>query len=342
VLDCGNSGTTMRLMAGVLAAQPFFSVMTGDGSLRSRPMGRIIQPLRLMGAEIWGRGGGTLAPLAIKGGGLRGIEYRTPVASAQVKSAIILAGLHAQGETLIEEPAPSRDHTERLLRAMGAEVMSEGRLVRVRPGRELRATDVQVPGDISAAAYWLVAGATHPQARLRVRNVGLNPTRTGVIDVLQEMGARLGVENQRTQGGEPVADLVIESSELKGVEIGGEVIPRLIDEIPVIAVAAALAEGTTVIRDAAELQNKESNRIATTVRELSKLGARIEETADGMVIRGVRKLRGSECQSYQDHRLAMSLGIAGMVAVGETVIADAEAVAISYPGFWDCYNALAH
>lgn len=336
VLNAGNSGTTMRLLAGLLAAQPFFSILTGDSSLRSRPMGRLIQPLRLMGAEIWSRGKDSLAPLAIKGKELKGITYRLPVSSAQIKSALLIAGLWAQGETTVIEPDSSRDHTERMLQAMGAKLNIDGNTITLRPQTvPLVSLNLHIPGDISSAAYWLVAGAIHPDAQIKIINTGVNPTRTGILDVLWEMGARLEVENEHWSGGEPVADLIIQSSELRGVNIGGGLIPRLIDEIPVLAVAACVAQGVTVIRDAAELRVKESDRISTTREELSRLGAEIEELPDGMVIHGGRKLIGAECDSHQDHRLAMSLGVASLVAQGETVVQNAEAVDISYPTFWE-------
>ncbi|MBI2909232.1 MAG: 3-phosphoshikimate 1-carboxyvinyltransferase [Chloroflexi bacterium] len=333
ILDAGNSGTTMRLLSGLLAGQPFFSVITGDSSLRSRPMGRIIDPLRQMGAQIWGRRGDAVAPLAIRGGHLQGIRYRLPVPSAQLKSAIVLAALFAEGNTVVEEPVASRDHTERLLKAMGAPLVTSNSEIVVAPG-PLRAVDLRVPGDISSAAYWLVAACVHPDAKVQVKNVGMNPTRTGIVDVLKSMGARITISNERTEGGEPVADLLAETSELAAVEIGGDLVPRAIDELPIIAVAAAVAKGATVIRDAAELRVKESDRIATVVRELSRLGADIEERPDGMAIRGGRRLQGETCSSYNDHRLAMTLAIASQIAQGETTIADAEAVDISYPGFW--------
>ena len=334
VLNAENSATTMRLLAGLLAAQPFLSIVTGDESLRSRPMGRLIHPLRLMGAEIWGRGDDSLAPLAIKGNRLRGIDYRLPVASAQLKSAILIAALFAQGETTLEEPAQSRDHTERLLRAMGANLQSDGTRIELVPCASLSAIDVHVPGDISSAAFWLVAAAIHPNAHIKIINTGVNPTRSGIIDVLLEMGAKIKVENERMEGGEPVADLEVESSELVGTQIGGGLITRLIDEIPLVALAGCFARGTTIIRDAQELRVKEADRIGATVKELSRLGADIEELPDGMIIHGGRKLEGGDCSSHQDHRLAMALGIAGLVAEGETVIHDAEVVAVSYPSFW--------
>lgn len=336
VLHAGNSGTTIRLLTGLLAAQLFLSIITGDESLRSRPMGRLIQPLRLMGAEIWGRGEDSLAPLAIKGRGLKGITYRLPVASAQIKSALLIAGLWAQGETTVIEPAPSRDHTERMLQAMGAKLSTNGNTITLSPqAMPLKPLGLHIPGDISSAAYWLVAGAIHPDAQIRIVNAGVNPTRTGILDVLWEMGAKLKVENQRLEGGEPVADLIIQSSELRGVKIGGGLVPRLIDEVPILAVAACVARGVTVIRDAAELRVKESDRIRTTIEELSKLGAEIEELPDGMVIHGGKRLNGEECDSHQDHRLAMTLGVASLIAQGETVIQNAEAVDISYPSFWE-------
>lgn len=335
VLDAGNSGTTIRLLTGLLAVQPFLSIITGDSSLRSRPMGRVIHPLRLMGANIWGKGNDSLAPLAIKGGKLHGITYPTPVASAQLKSALLIAALFSTGETTIREPAESRDHTELMLQAMGARLEKKGCEITLHPlSAPLKAIDLDIPGDISAAACWLVAGAIHPNASIIIRGVGINPTRTGIIDVLLQMGAKLKIENRRWQGSEPVADLLIESSELKGTHIGGEIIPRTIDELPLVALAACIASGTTIIRDAAELRVKESDRISTTIEELSKLGAQIEERPDGMIIHGGRRLQGAECSSHDDHRLAMLTAIAGMAASGETVLHNAEAVDISYPDFW--------
>jgi len=336
VLDARNSGTTLRLLCGVLAAQPFLSVITGDASLRSRPMDRVISPLRLMGAQIWGRGNDTRAPVVIKGAPLRGITYRLPVPSAQVKSALLLAGLFADGKTVIEEPLPSRDHTERMLKAMGVPLEREGDKIILNPPRApLRALDLTVPGDISAAAYFMVAAVLHPRGEVRIRNVGLNPTRSGIIEVLRAMGACIRIENERLEGEEPVADIAVGSSSLHGVEIGEELIPRLIDEIPVLAVAALAAPGTTIIRGAGELRVKESDRIATLVRELSLLGARVEELPDGMVIRGGKRLRGGEVASHNDHRLAMALAVASTLTFEEVTISGAEAVAVSYPGFWE-------
>ena len=341
VLSAENSGTTMRFLLGVLAATSFVSVITGDRSLRSRPMGRIVQPLRLMGAQVMGRGGDSLAPLAVKGGDLKGIEYTMPVASAQVKSSLTLAALFAQGETVLHQPAHSRDHTERMLGAMGASVIEDGLVLVVRPGRELKPLDVTVSGDISSAAFWLVAAAAHPKAQVRLTNVGVNPTRAEVLGILKSMGAQIKVENTRMEGGEPVADLHIESSELHGVEIAGDQIPIAQDEIPVLALAACFAKGTTVIRNAEELRVKESDRLHTTATELSRLGARISETPDGLVIEGKGSLKGGTCRSYGDHRLAMTLGIAGLLAQDEVTISGAEVVDVSYPRFWQDLATLA-
>ena len=335
-LDAGNSGTSMRLLSGILAGQSFLSVINGDASLRSRPMARIVQPLQQMGASVMGRRNDTLAPLAIRGGSLNGIEYQLPVASAQVKSCIMLAALAAQGETIIHQPALSRDHTERMVTAMGGTVVSDGLTLVVQPA-ELAAADIAVPGDISSAAFWLVAGLCHPQARILVKGIGLNPSRTGIIDALQAMGAGEGLNllDQRIEGGEPVADLLVTPADLSGTEVGGDMIPRILDEVPVLAVAACFAEGDTIIRDAAELRVKESDRIATTVSELTKMGANIEAREDGMVIHGTGGLTGGACESHRDHRLAMALGVAGLVSRGETTIDGAEDASISYPGFWE-------
>jgi len=342
ILDAGNSGTSLRLFSGILAGQPFLSVLTGDASLRSRPIGRVVEPLRQMGAQLWARDGDRLPPLAIRGGALRGIDYATPVASAQVKSAILLAGLFATGETRVHEPAASRDHTERMLRAMGADVRTAGTSISVRPPTEpLRPLRLRVPGDISAAAFWLVAALVHPDAEITVRGVGINPTRTGIIDALHAMGGQIEVRNPREEGGEPVADLVARSSRLRGTVIAGDLIPRLIDEIPVLALAAAFAEGDTIIADAAELRVKESDRIATTARELRRLGAEVEERPDGLVIHGGTRLRGAACASDGDHRLAMTVAVAGLLAEGETVVEDAGCVNVSYPTFWHDLAAIA-
>jgi 3-phosphoshikimate 1-carboxyvinyltransferase len=335
VLDAQNSATTMRLLGGLLAAQPFLSVITGDSSLRDRPMGRLIEPLRLMGAEVWGRGQDSFAPLVIKGRRLWGIDFALPVPSAQIKSAILLAGLFARGNTVLHQEIPSRDHTERMLKQVGASLKSRGDSISLLPlSSPLTPLNLRVPGDISSAAYFLVAAAIHPDARIVLKDCGINPTRTGIIDILLAMGAKLSIDNRRLEAGEPLADIVIESSDLKGTEVGGDTIPRLIDEIPVLAVAACVARGKTVIRDAGELRVKESDRIATVAAELSRLGARIEPLPDGMVIHGGKPFSGTEVDSHFDHRLAMSLAVAGLVAKGETVIKRANAAQVSYPAFW--------
>jgi len=336
VLDAANSATTMRLMTGLLAGQSCLSIVSGDRSLRSRPMGRLILPLRLMGAKIWGRGRDTLAPLAIKGQELRGVEYALPVASAQIKSAILIAALFTQkGRTSVQEPSPSRDHTERMLQAMGVKVANDGPFITlIPPTAPPKCLDIQVPGDLSSAAYWLVLGSVHPDASIKVHNVGVNPSRTGIIDVLQAMGADIKMENPRSNGNEPVADLVVQTSQLQGTSLDGDLIPRIIDEIPLVAVAASLAKGTTTIKDAGELRVKESDRISLLVQEMSRLGAAIEELPDGMRISGVTRLEGAQCSSHLDHRLAMTLAIAGCLADGLTAIEESEVVGVSYPAFW--------
>ena len=339
VLNAGNSGTTMRLMTGMLASLPFMSIITGDASLRTRPMKRIVEPLTMMGAHIMGRQGDSLAPLAIRGGNLQGVQYSMPVASAQLKSSILLAGLQAQGETVLHQPAASRDHTERMLRAMGAQLVVEGLRVSIRPS-SLSAIDVTVPADISSAAFWLVAACCHPKAQVKVSGVCVNPSRTGSLDILGAMGASISLENVREEGEEPVADIVVCSSNLVGTVIEGEMIPRVLDEIPALAVAACFADGETVIRDAQELRVKESDRIGATVMELSRMGARIQELPDGMIIQGGEGLKGAHCGSHGDHRLAMALAAAGLLAQGETAIEGSESADVSYPGFWRDLEAL--
>jgi 3-phosphoshikimate 1-carboxyvinyltransferase len=335
VLNAHDSATTMRLLGGLLAGQPFLSVITGDVSLRNRPMGRLIEPLRLMGAEIWGRGRDPLAPLVIMGKKLHGMDFVLPIPSAQIKSAILLAGLFARGNTVLHQTIPSRDHTERMLKRMGASLESQGNSVSLLPlGSPLVSANLCVPGDISSAAYFLVAGAIHRNARIVIKNCGINPTRTGIIEILLAMGAKLRMTNKHLEASEPSADIVVESSELKGIEVGGDIIPRLIDEIPVLAVAGCVAKGKTVIRDAAELRVKESDRIATVVGELSRLGAKIEPLPDGMIIYGGEALSGTKVDSHLDHRLAMSLAIAGLMAEGETTITHAQVAQVSYPTFW--------
>lgn len=340
VLDAGNSGTTMRLMAGVLSGCPFFSVLTGDDSLRRRPMGRVINPLTSMGARIAGRRGNSCAPLAISGGGLNAIEYCSPVASAQVKSAVMLAGLFARGRTTVIEPARSRDHTERMLGFFGARVEVDGLRVSVWGEPDLRGKKITVPGDISSAMFFIAAGVTVPGSQIELVNVGINPTRTGALEVLGEMGADITLSNRREVNGEPVADLLVRGSDLTGTTMEGAIIPKLIDEIPVLAVVAALARGETVVRDAAELRHKESDRITAVVRMLSALGADVNERPDGFVVRGGKQLQGAPCDSYGDHRMAMAAAVAGLSARGETVVRGAECVGISYPNFFDTLNAL--
>ena len=338
VLDCGNSGTTMRLMLGLLAGRAGrHFVLTGDDSLRRRPMKRVGGPLAEMGATIAGRSGGNLAPLAIQGQTLRGATIRTPVASAQVKSAILLAALTAEGPTTVIEPVQSRDHSERMLRAFGAELSVGGpgnTEVTVKPGQRLRGQAVVVPGDISSAAFWLVAGAITSGADLTVENVGLNPSRTGILDVLEQMGARIEVLNQRDVAGEPVGDLRVTHGPLKAFEIGADLIPRLVDEIPVLAVAACCAEGVSRVSGAEELRVKETDRLAVMARQLGAMGARIEEFADGMAIQGGVQLHGAEVDSETDHRVAMSLAVAAQIATGATQLHRPEAAAVSYPEFW--------
>jgi 3-phosphoshikimate 1-carboxyvinyltransferase len=339
VLDMGNSGTSMRLISGILAGQLFYSVLTGDSSLRSRPMKRIADPLRLMGARIYGRGG-DFAPLTIMGGNLKPIEYQTPVASAQIKSCILLAGLFAEGETVVTEPAGSRDHTERMLRAFGADVVSHGLTRKVKGRPKLTGQGVIIPGDISSAAYFLMAAVLCPDSEVVIENVGLNPTRSGILEALEAMGGRISLERRREESGEPVADLHIRSSQLKGCDFGGDLIVRMIDEVPLLAVAATQAEGETKICDAAELRVKESDRISATVSELRKLGGQIEELDDGMIIAGGNKLRGGECQSYGDHRMAMSLAVAGLMSESGVTIYGADCINTSFPGFWDMLSLL--
>lgn len=339
ILNAGNSGTTIRLLAGLLSGQRYFSVLTGDSSLRSRPMGRIIEPLAKMGAKIMGRANGSLAPLAITGGELNGIRYVLPIASAQLKSCLLIAGLYAKGQTVLTQPALSRDHTERMMASMGAEITIHGKDVSIERSK-LSAMDIRIPSDTSGSAFWLVAGCCHPNASITVKNVGMNPTRTGILEVLRSMGANIKILNLRDEGGEPTADLVAETSTLRPTDISGDLIPRVIDELPVLALAACFANGTSTISGAGELRVKESDRIIATADGLRRLGAKVLEKSDGLVIRGGSALVGSECSSYNDHRIAMTLGIAGLVAKGETVVLDSDAVDISYPNFWDTCHVL--
>jgi 3-phosphoshikimate 1-carboxyvinyltransferase len=334
-LDVGNSGTTIRLMAGILATQPFHAVMEGDESIAKRPMRRVIGPLRQMGAKIDGRKDGEYTPLSIRGGGLQGISYQSPVASAQVKSAILLAGLQAKGVTSVTEPQLSRDHTERMLQAFGVKVVRDGLTVSVEGGQTLTGRAIRVPGDISSAAFLIAAVMMVPGSSLLIENVGVNPSRTGIIDVVRAMGGRIELQNERIVNEEPVADLLVTHSELRGIEIGGEIIPRLIDEIPVIAVMATRANGRTVIRDAEELRVKETDRIATVASQLSKFGASVTPTPDGLIVEGATPLTGAAIDSMGDHRIGMAMAIAGLAAEGETVIANDAAINVSFPGFAD-------
>ena len=341
VLDAGNSGTTMRLISGLLSTQPFFSVLTGDDSLRSRPMGRIISPLKQMGANINGRDGNTKAPFAIQGSLLQGIEYTMPVASAQLKSCLILAAINSIGETILHQPALSRDHTEKMLGNMGVDIHNEGLQLTIQPfNGEFQSTDVNVPADISSAAFWIVAGLCHKQGKITLKNVGINPSRSGILDVMSAMGGNITIKNSTIVAGEEVGDIVVESSELVGVEIGGDIIPRLIDEIPIIALAACFAKGKTIIRDASDARNKESDRLSITASELTKFGADIQELDDGIIVNGVGSLNGTTCESFDDHRIAMMEAIAAILSKGQTTIKNSDCVAISYPMFWDDLSIL--
>lgn len=336
VLDCRNSGTSMRLLTGLLAAHPILSILTGDDQLRRRPMARIISPLRRMGAHIHARTGDTLAPLAIKGGDLKACAHDNTVASAQVKSAILLAGLYADGETTVTEPFRSRDHTERMLSAMGAALKSQGETkLSITPAQHLAPLSLRVPGDISSAAPWLVLGACHPDAEILVRNVNTNPTRTGMLDILRAMGADIEVNEERTTGGEPVADIVVRTSRLHGITIGGSLVPRAIDELPLVAILGCFAEGETLVQDAEELIVKETDRVAATIQALGRLGAKVQPRADGFSVSGpIAGFQGGRVDAGGDHRIGMLAGIAGCLAEGTTRV-DNDAVAVSYPGFWD-------
>jgi 3-phosphoshikimate 1-carboxyvinyltransferase len=334
-VECGGSGTTMRLLAGLLAGQPMYSVLAGNAQLSRRPMDRVAIPLRRMGATILGRQGGKYPPLSIAGGNLRATTYEMPVASAQVKSAVLLAGLFADGPTEVVEPAPTRDHTERMLWAMGASLSVEGSTVRIHPAQRLEALDIDVPGDISSAAFLLAAAAIVPGSRVLIPSVGVNPGRTGILDVLRRMGRDEGLRlhNERLANGEPVADIEIEHTALRCVTISAQEVPAMIDELPVIAVLATQAEGTTEVRGAAELRVKETDRIATTVSELQHMGANIEALPDGFVVKGPTRLKGAHVSSHGDHRLAMALAVAALVADGETTIKDTACIDDSFPGF---------
>ncbi len=334
-LDCGNSGTGLRLLAGALAGQKFFSILTGDDSLRSRPMGRIVTPLRMMGATIQGRRGGELAPLAIQGGALTGIAYRAPVSSAQVKSAVLFAGLFAEGETRFSEPLPSRDHTERMFRYLGIPLEADGRDL-VLPGRPAYAAkDWVIPGDLSAAAFFIVGASLVPGSDVRILHVGLNPARTGILDILGRMGADIRIVNRREDAGEPVGDLVIRAAPLRGMTIDAAHVPAMIDEFPIFCVAAAAATGETVVTGAEELRVKETDRIHAMATELRKLNVPVRETPDGFVLHGGASVTGGTCTSHGDHRVAMALAIAALTGDAPTTILDTDCIATSFPGFHD-------
>ena len=336
MLYTGNSGTTTRLLCGILAGQNFDTSITGDASIQKRPMGRVVQPLSMMGAKIENE----YCPLYITGTKLHGIDYKMPVASAQVKTAIILAGLYANGETVIHEIEKSRDHTELMLSAMGADLTVDNLDITVKPTNDLTAVNVDVPGDISSAAFFLVLGAIMPNSQITVTNVGINPTRTGIIDVLKDMGADITLENVHTSAGETVADITVRSSSLKGTTVGGDIIPRLIDELPIIAVAAVFADGQTVIKDAQELKVKETNRIRAVVDEFNKCGIDITETDDGMIINGGKSIHGADFKTYGDHRMAMSLTVLAQLADGESTLDDSDCACVSYPTFFDDFYKL--
>lgn len=346
ILDVGNSGTTTRLISGILAGQPFESKLSGDESLNSRPMRRIIQPLTEMGASISSILRNDCAPLYITPSRLTGIHYDSPVASAQVKSCLLLAGLYAEGETSVTEPSLSRNHTELMLREFGADIRSSFEIgstkatASIRPGRELTGQKITVPGDISSAAYFIAAGLIVPDSEILIENVGINPTRAGILKVCEDMGGDITLLNERTEGGEKIADILVRTSELHGVRIEGDIIPTLIDEIPVIAVMAAVAQGTTVIRDAAELKVKETDRIETVTDNLKAMGCTVTPTADGMIIDGGRPLKGASIHTLLDHRIAMAFSIAALVAEGTTKILDSKCVDVSYPTFYDTFEQL--
>lgn len=335
MLDVGNSGTTTRLISGILAGQPFTSTVNGDASIQKRPMKRIIDPLTQMGADIRSLSHNGCAPLEIRGGKLHGISYQSPVASAQVKSCVLLAGMYADHTTSVTEPAPSRNHTELMLSGFGAQVVTDGTTASVTPEPKLQGQKIAVPGDISSAAYWIAAGFAVPNSELLLKNVGINPTRDGILRVVEAMGANITRENIRTVSGELVCDLIVRSSSLHGTIISGELIPTLIDELPVIAVLACFADGETVIRDAQELKVKESNRIDTVVEGLRAMGADAAATDDGMIIHGGTPLHGCVIDSHLDHRIAMSFAVAGLLCDTPTTILNADSVAISYPNFYE-------
>jgi 3-phosphoshikimate 1-carboxyvinyltransferase len=340
ILDVGNSGTTIRLLTGILSGLDFHSALIGDSSIGKRPMTRVVTPLREMGAKIDGREDGKYTPLSVRGGKLQSITYRLPVASAQVKSAILFAGLNADGITKVIEPVATRDHTERMIQRFGGKISRQENEIQVEGGQKLSGTEIHVPGDISSAAFFLVAGCIVPNSSITLKNVGLNPTRTGIIEVLQNMGASMDIQKDSTDAFEPTGTIKVMTSKLKGTIIEGEIIPKLIDEIPIIALLATQAEGVTVIKDAHELKVKETNRIDTVVTELKKLGADIQATDDGMIIRGGTKLSGAKVDSHGDHRIGMMLAIASQICEEEIILENADAIAVSYPAFFEHLSEL--
>jgi 3-phosphoshikimate 1-carboxyvinyltransferase len=333
ILDVGNSGTTIRLLAGLLSGQNFYSVLNGDASIRKRPMKRVVQPLRLMGADICGREDGHFAPLSIKGSKLNPFQYTLPVASAQVKTALLLAGLYTTGGTIIKETLPTRDHTERMLEIMQADIKISPPEIKVMGRKELKGIEIFIPGDISSAAYFIAAASMLGDSHIIIKQVGVNPTRTGIIEILKKMGTKIDILNYRIKSNEPQADLKIEYSDLKGIEIKEENVPFLIDELPLVAVVASQAQGKTVVSGAKELRVKETDRIKAIVSELKKMGADIKEKEDGFAVNGPNRLQGAVCESYNDHRIAMSLAVAALLAEGKTVIRNSECMDISFPGF---------
>lgn len=340
VLDVGNSGTTIRLLSGILAGRNFHSTLVGDSSIGKRPMTRVVNPLREMGAKIDGRNNGEFTPISIRGGNIKSITYTLPVASAQVKSSILFAGLQGEGTTTVKEPVATRDHTERMIKRFGGDITVDEDGIHIPGGQKLTSADIRVPGDISSAAFFLVAGSVVPESKIVLENVGLNPTRTGIMDVLEKMGASIEINTTGSDEFEPTGDITVKTSKLNGTIIEGEIIPRLIDEIPIIALLATQATGVTIIKDAEELKVKETNRIDTVVDELNKLGADITATEDGMIIKGGTPLKGAIVNSHGDHRIGMMLAIASLLAEGEVQLENPEAIAVSYPSFFEHVNSL--
>jgi 3-phosphoshikimate 1-carboxyvinyltransferase len=340
IINCGNSGTTTRLLIGLLSPQQFTSTLTGDKYLQARPMKRVVVPLAQMGAKINGNEEGNKLPLTIIGSNLKGISYELPVASAQVKSAILLAGLYAEGETEVIEPEPSRDHTERMLAYLGVPIKKKGHSIKINKVSKIKPGEIIVPSDLSSAAFFIVAALITPGSEVLIKNVGINPLRTGIIDILKNMGGDIEIINERDVNGEPIGDILARSSNLHATEISGDVIPKAIDELPLVAVAASFAEGTTLIKDAKELRVKETDRIHAMATELGKLGAEVEEFEDGMSIIGTQSLTGATCSSWGDHRIAMSIAIAALRAKAETEIIEADCVSVSYPGFFEVLDEL--